>query len=112
MKKPPSFHGGMDGDTVCSFVHMVDMYSGLTSIINKQTRHKFASLLLIEEAENWYNTRNYTSNATWGTLKSDFLSQFKPVDYDRLNCEALDQCIQQSSDVSEYIRAFRLALLR
>ena len=40
------------------------------------------------------------------------LSQFKPVDYNRLNCEALDWCRQRSSDVSEYIRAFRLALLR
>ena len=56
MKEPPSFHGSMDGDIVCSFVHAVDTYFGLTGIINEQTRHKFASLLLIEDAENWYDT--------------------------------------------------------
>ena len=102
----------MDGDTVCSFLHMVDTYFGLTGIINGQIRHKSACLLLIEDAENWYDRRNYTSNATLGSLKSDFLSQFKPFDYDRLNHEALDWCGQCSSDVSEYIRAFRLALFR
>ena len=90
---------------------MVDMYFGLTGIINERTSHKFASLLLIEAVENWYATKNYISNATWGTLKNDLLSQFKPVDYDRLNREALDQCRQRSSGISEYIRAFRLALL-
>ena len=72
MKEPPSFHGGIDGNTVCSFLYAVDTYFGLTGIINEQTRHKFASLLLIEDAANWYDMRNYTSNATWGTLKSDF----------------------------------------
>ena len=87
MKEPPSFDGDIDGDTVHSFVHAVDMYFGLTGIINEQNRHKSASLLLIEDAENWYDTRNNTSNATWGMLKSDLLSQFKPVDYDRLNCK-------------------------
>ena len=56
--------------------------------------------------------RNYTSNATWGTLKSGFLSRFKPFDYNRLNYEAFDQSRQRSPDVSEYIRVFRLALLR
>ena len=50
MKDPPSFHGGINGDTVSSFMHMVDTYFDLTGIINKQTRHKFASLLLIEDA--------------------------------------------------------------
>ena len=80
----------MDGDTGRSFVHAVDIYFSLTGIINEQTRYKFASLLLIEDAENWYDMRNYTSNATWGTLKSHLLSWFKPVDYDRLNCEAFD----------------------
>ena len=94
MKEPPSFHGGMDGDSVRSFLHMVDTYFGLTGIINEQTRHKFASLLLIDDAENWYDTKNYTSNATWGTPKYDFLSPFKPVDYDRLNCKAFDWCRQ------------------
>ena len=84
----------MDGDTGCSFVYMVDMYFGLTGIINEQTRHKFASLLLIEDAENWYDTKNYTSNATWRTPKCDFLSPFKPVDYDRLNREVFDWCRQ------------------
>ena len=81
-------------------------------IINEQTRHKFSSLLLIEDAANWYDMRNYTSNTTWGILKSDFLACFKPVDYDRLNQEALDRCRQRKPNVSEYIRAFRLALLR
>ena len=74
MKQPPSFYGGIDGDPVCSFVHVEDMYFGLTGIINEQTRHKFASLLLIEDAVNWYDMRNSTSSATWGTLKSDFMS--------------------------------------
>ena len=101
----------MDGDTICSFVRMVDTYFGLTGIINEQTRHKFASLLLIEDAANWYDTRNYTSYATWGTLTSNLLSRFKLVDYDRLNWETLDQCRQRSPDISEYIRAFILALL-
>ena len=102
----------MDGDTICSFVYVVETYLGLPGIINEQTRHKFASLLLIEDAENWYDTKNYTSNTTCGTLKSNLLSHFKPFDYNRLNCEALDWCRQRSSGVSEYIRAFRLALLR
>ena len=62
MKEPPSFHGVIDGDTVCSFVHMVDTYFGLTGIINEQTRYKFASLLLIKDAANWHDTKNYTSN--------------------------------------------------
>ena len=108
MKEPPSIYG----DTVCSFVCAVDTYFGLTGIINEPTRHKFASLLLIEDTANRYDTRNCTSNTSWGTLKSDLLFWFKPVDYNRLNHEALDQCRQQSSDVSEYIRAFILALLR
>ena len=112
MKEPPSFCGGMDSDTTHSFVRVVDMYCGPTGIINEQNRHKFASFLLIENAENWYDVRNYTSNTTWGTFKSDLLSQFKPVDYDRLKCEALDRYRQRSPDISEYIRAFRLALLR
>ena len=56
--------------------------------------------------------RNYILNATWGTLKSDLLSQFKPVDWNRLNHEAIDQCRKRSSNVFEYIKAFRLALLR
>ena len=56
MKKPPIFCGGMDGDTFHSFVRMLDTYFGLPGIINEQTRHKFASLLLIEDAENWYDT--------------------------------------------------------
>ena len=64
----------MDGYTVQSFVHAVDPYFGLIGIINEQTRYKFASLPLIEDAANWYDTKNYTSNATWGTLKSDLLS--------------------------------------
>ena len=97
IKEPPTFRGGMDGDTVCSFVYMVDIYFALTSIINERTRHK---------------PRNYTSNVAWGMLKSDLLSQFKSVDYDRLNCEAFDWCRQRSSNVSEYIRAFKLALHR
>ena len=46
----------MDDDTVCSFVHVVDTYFGLTGIVNKQIRHKFASFLLIEDAENWNGT--------------------------------------------------------
>ena len=41
----------MDGDIFGSFVHAVDMYFSLNSIINKQTKHKFASLLLIEDAK-------------------------------------------------------------
>ena len=65
MKEPPSFCDGMDGDTVHSFMHAVDMYFGLTGIINELTRHKFASLLLIEDAENCYDIKSYTSNATW-----------------------------------------------
>ena len=80
----------MDGDTVYSFVHTVDMFFGLISVITEQTRHRFACFLLIEDAENWYGTRNYNSNDTRGTLKSDLLSCFKPVDYDRLHREALD----------------------
>ena len=112
MKEPPSFYGGIDGDTVYSFVYAVDIYYGLTGIINEQTRNKLASLLLIEHAANWYNMRNFICNATWGTLKHVLLSCFKPVDYNRLNREALDQCRQRSSDVSEYTRAFKLALLR
>ena len=111
MKEPPNFRGDMD-DTVWSFVHAVDMCFGLTGIINEQTRHKFASHLPIDDAANWYDTTNCTFNTTWGTLESDLLSQLKPLDYDRLNCEALDWCKHQSSDVSEYIRAFILALLR
>ena len=63
MIEPPIFCGGMYDNTVQSFLRAVDMYFGTTSI-NKQTRYKFASLLLIEDAENWYNTRNYTFNAT------------------------------------------------
>ena len=80
MKDPPSFCSGTDNNTISSFVHIVGMYFGLTSIINQQTRHTFASLLLFEDAENWYNMRNHTSNATWETLKSDLLPWFKPVD--------------------------------
>ena len=101
MKEPHNFHGGMDGDTVRSFVHAIDTYFGLTSIINEQTRYKFASLLLIKDAENWYGTKNYTSNDTWGTPKSNLLSQFKPFDYDRLNHKAFDQCRERGSDVSK-----------
>ena len=51
MKETPSFHGIMDGDTVCSFVCAVDTYFDLTGIINEQTTHKFASLLLIEQMQ-------------------------------------------------------------
>ena len=54
----------MDGDVVYSFVHVVDIYFGLTGIINEQIRYKFASLLLIENAANWYDMKNYSSNAT------------------------------------------------
>ena len=96
----------MDNNTVYNLVHAVDTYFGLTGIINEQTRHRFASLLIIEDAENWYDTKKYTSNAIWGALKSDKLSCFKSVDYDRLNCKALFQCGQCSFGVSEYIRAF------
>ena len=56
MKEPPRFHGGMDGDTVYSFVHEVDTYFGLIGIINEQIKHKFSSLLLIDNAVNWYET--------------------------------------------------------
>ena len=56
MEKPPDFHGSMDGDIIRSFVHAVDTHFGLTGIINEQTRHKIASLLLIEDAVNWYDT--------------------------------------------------------
>ena len=93
-------------------MYAIDMYFGLTDIINEQTRNKFASILLIEDAANWYDMRNYTSNTTWGNLKFNLLSWLKPVDYDRLNREALYGCRQRSLDVLEYIRAFRLALLR
>ena len=112
MKKPPYFYGGIDSNTIFNFVYMVDMYFGLIGIINEQTRQKFASLLLIDNAANWYDSRYYTSNATWGTLKNDFLPWFKSFDFDRLKCEALDRCRQQNSDVSEYIKALVLALLR
>ena len=57
MKEPPSFHGGMDGDIVHSFKRMVDTCFALTGIIKEQTRHKFASLLLTEDAANWYDMR-------------------------------------------------------
>ena len=90
MKEPPIFDGGMDGNTVHSFLFAVDTYFSMIGIINEHTRHNFTNLLLIEHAKNWYDTRSYTSNATWGTLKSGFLSLFKAVDYDRLNHEALD----------------------
>ena len=80
----------MDDDTVHRFVCAADTYFGLTGIINEQTRRKFGSLLLIEDVVNWYNTRNYASKAILGTLKSDFLFLFKPVDYNKLNHEALD----------------------
>ena len=102
----------MDGDTVCSCVCIVDTYFSLIDTNNEQTRHKFASLIFIKDAINWYDMRNYTLNTTWGTLKRDLLSRFKPVDYDRPNHEALDHCRQRSTDVSAYIRAFGLALLR
>ena len=102
----------MDSDTICSLVYAVDTYFGLTFIINEQIRHKFASLLLIENAANYYDKRNKTSNATWGTLKSDLLSRFKLVNYNRLNHEAFNQCRQKSPDVLEYLKAFKLALLR
>ena len=67
----------MEGDTICSFVSVVDIYFGLTGIFNEWTKHKFTSLLLIEDAANCYDTRNYTFNATWGTLKSDLLSWYE-----------------------------------
>ena len=54
MKEPPSFRDDMDGGTVHIFVHAVDTYFGVIGTINEKTRHKFASLLMIENAANWY----------------------------------------------------------
>ena len=54
----------MDVNTIRSFVHAVDTYFDLTGIINELTRYKYTSLLLIGAAANWYDTKNYTYNAT------------------------------------------------
>ena len=46
----------------------------LKGIINKRIQHRIVSLLLVDGSATWYNTQNYMTNATWSSLKADFLS--------------------------------------
>ena len=60
----------------------------------------------------WYGkTYKNTNKSAWFMLKSNFLWHFKPIYYDRWNCQALDHYYQWSPNLQEYITAYLKLLL-
>ena len=60
----------MDGDTVSSFVHKLDVLFELSGLANGRKRAAYAVTCLAKAAYTWYISMNYRlSDLTWPVLK-------------------------------------------
>ena len=56
LERPDGFKGEIDGDSVSTFVHKVDLFFGLTNIVDEQLRANLAVSLLKEAAYTWFRS--------------------------------------------------------
>ena len=72
-EKPQPFEGQMDGDTIQTFKHKIDLYFALIGLQDGVQQALLAATLLTKSAYTWYVAQGYDqSRTTWLTLKGDF----------------------------------------
>ena len=72
----------MDGDTISSFIHKLDILFELAGLTDGKKRAAFAVTCLAKNAYTWYISMSYClSDLMWSTLKADLLEHFRPIDY-------------------------------
>ena len=59
LERPAVFKGEMDGDTVSSFCHKLDVFFELTGLSDGYLRASFAVTSLMDAAHVWYISMNY-----------------------------------------------------